>query len=382
MDRERFDSLARFLATPGSRRAALAALFGAGAFGTIVDALARKKNDRGARKNRGGGGKKDKRQKNEVKASSKGNRGNSACANWCHDNFDGSAAGQCTAAAAKGEGPCHECGPQADPDNGFIFCDGACVEGECCTDAQCENPTPVCDDNTCVACTDDDQCGQDGICTCGGNVDAGQCQGDFFQGFEEDTAGWTVSLTRVASGTDGIPARTGGFYAKSLQGASDFTRWGGYSSAFPAGGYTTELAVYLDPPSGPADAQFDYSSAINQPNCDHRRDFIFSVGKRGGNPDYCVSASNNTPGNPCDPGRNAVVLTETGWYLFRHIFRDDGGILAVDMKVEDPSGIEVYSSTLSTPTDVIGSTVGGNRYGWIVLNDFSFIAIDDSSRSS
>ena len=35
--------------------------------------------------------------------------------------------------------------------------------------------------------------------------------------------------------------------------------------------------------------------------------------------------------------------------------------------------------TLSDPSDVIGSTVGGNRYGWFVTNEFPFLAFDNSA---
>jgi hypothetical protein len=384
MDRVRFDALARLLATPGSRRAALGALLGAGLAGLSTDTLAAK--SKRARKRRGGSKKRNNRNKVKASSNGNGNLGNSVCAKWCQDTFDGKEAGQCTAAAAKGEGPCYECGPAAGPDNGLVLCDGACLEGECCSNQQCKNPTPVCDsDNTCVACTANNQCGQGGVCTCGGNDESGQCQGDFFQGFEQDTAGWT-GVNRVASQTDDIPAPTGGFYAQvpgPASGTAGFTRWGGYSSVFPSGGYTTELAIYLDPADTPADAQFDYSSAINQPNCNHRRDFIFTAGKSSNNPDFCVSASNNSPGWPCNPDRDPETITSAGWYLFRHEFRDDGsGVLEVEMTLLDPSNAVVGAWTLSDPTDIIGTTVGGNRYGWFSSNDFAFVAIDDSSRQS
>src|ERR1051326_8546730 len=79
----------------------------------------------------------------------------------------------------------------------------------------------------------------------------------FFQGFETDNNGWNVlvgqySATRVASGTHGVTSRTGGFHAEAGQydldhdGGSAFSRWGGYSNTFPAGGYTTTIDVYLD----------------------------------------------------------------------------------------------------------------------------------------
>ena len=35
----------------------------------------------------------------------------------------------------------------------------------------------------------------------------------------------------------------------------------------------------------------------------------------------------------------------------------------------------------SDPTDIIGTTVGGNRYGWFVQNEIDDLAIDNSQRT-
>jgi hypothetical protein len=40
-----------------------------------------------------------------------------------------------------------------------------------------------------------------------------------------------------------------------------------------------------------------------------------------------------------------------------------------------------WSSAISDPSDVIGVTVGGNRYGWFVQNEFDGLAIDNSFRT-
>ena len=139
----------------------------------------------------------------------------------------------------------------------------------------------------------------------------------FFQGFETDTAGW-FSAARVTTGTHGVPSESGGFHAEDL--GSAFTRWGGYSKTFPAGGYTTTVDIYLDilPPytTGsvmpyPNDRRFDWTSAVSTPGCGHRRDFAFNAGfytdvdLTGVGPRFVISASNNTGrGNsfPKNPG--------------------------------------------------------------------------------
>ena len=58
-------------------------------------------------------------------------------------------------------------------------------------------------------------------------------------------------VTRVASGTDGIKASSGGWYAQAAHNdwvtgtLQPFTRYGGYSHTF-GDGYTTSVDIYLD----------------------------------------------------------------------------------------------------------------------------------------
>jgi hypothetical protein len=91
-----------------------------------------------------------------------------------------------------------------------------------------------------------------------------------------------------------------------------------------------------------------------------------------------MSASNNAPGWPSNPGRDPFFVAESGWYTFRHTFQDDGsGVLEVVMDVLDANGTVLHTWTLSDSTDVIGTTVGGHRYGWFVTSEFDFLAIDN-----
>jgi len=219
----------------------------------------------------------------------------------------------------------------------------------------------------------------------------------YFQSFEIDTFDWTGAV-RVSTGTHGVPSKTGAFHAED-QNFSDltFTRWSGYSKTFPAGGYTTTIDVYLDiaPPymNGgvmpyPNDTRFDWSSAIGTPNCGFRRDFVFNAGfytdidTTGAGPRFVISASNNATRSgafPKNPGRMPYTVNVEGWYTFEHRFRDNGfGVLAVDLTLKNSAGVPLMTWTLSDPSDVIGSTVGGNRYGWFVINEFPFLAFDNS----
>lgn len=215
----------------------------------------------------------------------------------------------------------------------------------------------------------------------------------YANGFEQadDVASGTSSsdamnnVSRVASGTDGIASADGDWHGTAAATASSdlrFTRYGGYSSTFPSGGYTTSADFYLDMSlsTGGNDVRFDWSSAVNTASGAHRRDFIFSVGTNGSG-GFVMSASNNSPGWPANPARDPHTVTTTGWYTFEHVFRDDGGVLEVDMNVRDSAGSLLKSWTLSDPSDMIGTTVGGNRYGWLVVSGFSSLAMDNITRS-
>jgi len=218
----------------------------------------------------------------------------------------------------------------------------------------------------------------------------------YFQSFETDTAGW-FGATRVMSGTHGVPSKTGAYHAEDGGGA--FTRWGGYSQTFPVGGYTTSNDIYLDiaapymtgsltPYSN--DTRFDWSSAIGTLSCDHRRDFVFNAGfytdtdSTGTGPRFVISASNNATrsgANPKNPGRDPFTINVEGWYTFEHRFYGvPGGQLFVDLTIKNSLGVPLHMWTLTDPTDIIGTTVGGNRYGWFVIDEFPVgLAFDNSA---
>ena len=253
----------------------------------------------------------------------------------------------------------------------------------------------------------------------------------FFNGFETDLSGFDAFspvpdfVTRVPSGTHGIASRTGSYHAEAAQSALDCpgpedppllipcggqsaaTNWGGFSDvpgcvdplcaatgSFPPDGYTTSLHIYLDVGGEFVnDTRFDYTSAINRPDGEYRRDFAFNGGfyndsdVTGEGHRFVVSTSNDygrgdafhAGATPKDPARGPFTITETGWYTFRHRFYDSGGgVLAVELSIIDSLGSTVHSWTLSDPTDVIGDTVGGNAWGWLASQEFPFLAIDNA----
>jgi hypothetical protein len=220
----------------------------------------------------------------------------------------------------------------------------------------------------------------------------------FFQGFETDTAGWT-GATRVPTLTHGVPSKTGAFHAEDQNFSGfTFTFWGGDSKTFPPGGYTTSVDIYLDivapymNGTGYAnDTRFDWSSAIGTPNCGHRRDFVFNAGyyddidTTGAGPRFVISASNNATRSgafPKNPGRMPYTINVEGWYTFEHRFYavppGPGGVLRVDLTIKNAAGVPLFTWTLSDPSDIIGVTVGGNQYGWFMINEFPFLGFDTS----
>ena len=187
-------------------------------------------------------------------------------------------------------------------------------------------------------------------------------------------------IYQVSSGTNGIISAEGNYHSEIT--GPVFTRWGGFSNTFPTNGYDTKLDVYLDMALADGSTlNFDFSSAIGTPSGDHRRDFIISLGTDSSNPgQWLASASNNSPGWPGNPARNPAHITESGWYTIEHSFRaNSSGVLEVTISLyKKGSTNPVGSWLLSDPSDVIGVTVGGNRYGWFPNFDFSWLAIDNT----
>ena len=221
-----------------------------------------------------------------------------------------------------------------------------------------------------------------GACTCGSstNPEQGQCQVPFVQTFETNPDGWRGV----------VHSRARGGVGEAASGA--FTRWGGYSNVFPAGGYTTSLDIYLDLAATQAagdDTRFDWSSAVSTSDCGFLRDFVFNVGfyigtqtctiggDRGAR--FLINGSTNASrsgANPCAP--SAIAVTSSGWYTFTHRFTERDGVLVGTLTVQG-AGVS-QSWTLSTPGDLIGS-VGGNRYGWFVMQEVPLLQIANSTRA-
>lgn len=211
------------------------------------------------------------------------------------------------------------------------------------------------------------------------------------------TGNWN-SVTLTPSGTDGFASANGSQHAKLPAAGgpagprtSAFSELGGYTSVFPSFGYQVNLKLYLNVEGGwTNDTRVDYSCASNNTLGAHRRDFIFNIGYYndetgpGANTDRFVISASNSSGRansyPKNPARNPFAISTTGWYNFQHTFYDNGsGVLAVDLKIFDGDNNLINTWTLSDVTDIIGNTVGGNRYAWVHNNEFALLAIDKSN---
>ena len=213
----------------------------------------------------------------------------------------------------------------------------------------------------------------------------------FDQGFEENTDGWfdesngwTGSVTRVASSAD-LVSSTGLFHAQIAQTntpgvglSGPFTQFDQQRTVFP-GQWSAEIDVYLDTTWETGEG-FDLAVATSGVVDQQVRDFIFHVTQDTSTGQLLVGASNNTffdPRENLELGNHSVIDT-TGWYRFRHTFRDEGGALNVDMQVINDAGQLVFSETRTDTDDLIGTEIGGNRYGWFTNIDIATgLAIDN-----
>jgi len=203
----------------------------------------------------------------------------------------------------------------------------------------------------------------------------------YHQGFENNIGGWFDSndgwfgeVTRVSSGTNGIPSSVGDWHAifEGDEDSAPFSRFDGYVDTW-SGTWSAELDIYLDP-NWITSQGFDYTVAANGSDGNHQRDFIFHVNKDASTGKLLVAGSNNTNFAPREDLENInhYEVTTAGWYTLQHVFYDNGsGILAVDLNLLDSSGNVLFTETRSSPSDVISTEIGGNRYGW-----FTFLNVD------
>lgn len=226
----------------------------------------------------------------------------------------------------------------------------------------------------------------------------------YSNGFETDTTGWAGSgtVSRVASGTNGIDAPTGSYFgvmnAAGTSGPN--TQLGGYNSVWP-GDWKAKIDVYLDP-SWEQGEGFIYSVAVNNLAGTFRRDFTFHAGvindESTGNVNKLMVLA-DTVGAPLndttahlrhvasEPERR-IEVAAAGWYTLQHHFLNVEGRLVVEVSLTDSEGDVAYSYLVDVKhppfigvDDLISEHVGGNRYGWFTnINIADGVYVDNVQR--
>lgn len=206
---------------------------------------------------------------------------------------------------------------------------------------------------------------------------------EYDQDFSVDASGWfDEDDSWVGTVTHNAADETATFEGST---SGPFSRFGGYSDTWPAGGYTAEIDVYLDPAWSVGEG-FDYGVASSRSDGSHLRDFIFHVGvvDESGVQGLLVNGSNNADftTNPFkllnDNGGDYYVVETAGWYTLQHAFRDEAGALAVDLNLLDSDNNVVWTATRTNAADTIADVVGGNRYAWFThIEVADGIEVDD-----
>jgi hypothetical protein len=235
----------------------------------------------------------------------------------------------------------------------------------------------------------------------------------YVNGFESDTAGWIdyggsvverVASPSASSGYANTVNAASGSYLARLQKSSHcysipsgggpvnqcdgpFTRWGGYNGgsttgvALPAGGYTTQLDIYLDANWAKAnpDTRFDFTSNVRYADgTPNYKEFVFNVGTDSTN-GFVIAASNNANRSGANPflAANRQNISESGWYTFRHNFHKDSTntYLIVDMDISHKGGSSVAQWTLPSTQD---TNVGCNYHGWFANQEIPDLPIDNA----
>lgn len=213
------------------------------------------------------------------------------------------------------------------------------------------------------------------------------CSSSYLQDFSVDASGWYSFPNYkgvdydVVGGWGSVRSTATGPYTYFDDSIAPYQ----YRDTWPVGGWYTDIDIEIDVAvqRSPALGEgFDYSVAASKQDGSHLRDYIFHVGKvidtsAGGAAFIMINASNNTDFafNEYkflnENGGAYFTVTNTGWYTFRHVFYDNGGVLACDMQVLDSNGNVLWSVTRSNPADLISTVVGGSRYGWFTYVDLN-----------
>jgi hypothetical protein len=189
------------------------------------------------------------------------------------------------------------------------------------------------------------------------------------QGFEVDTGDWNAaqSITRVASGTNGIASAGGGFHAELANkidgylpgfGNGGFSRFGFSPTPPYEGDYFQSIDVYIDPawasPAMPGVPAFWLDMAGGAPAGNYGSEHNFRFTATGSQVDVRVD------------GQAAVLasITQAGWYTFMMTF--EKGPNPLDLVITDMIVKDATQAVLGSTT-VLGNSPGGPHFSQDLL---------------
>ncbi len=198
----------------------------------------------------------------------------------------------------------------------------------------------------------------------------------------QDNNGSTV--TRVASGTNGIASSSGSFHAEisKVGSAGAFSYLGGNDTAF-RGGWTTSIDIYVD--LAALDG-FEISQAVTRNTGGHAQDNIFHVRKVGQEYTVGVSHNSNYTANVSGFAVAPQTIQQNGWYTFQWSVMPSAGPLGVEtiwtVLQDDGSTFWQYSKDTGLGYDI--NDVGGHRYMWFTYTGSGngALAIDNATVSA
>ena len=200
-------------------------------------------------------------------------------------------------------------------------------------------------------------------------------------GFETDTHDWNGTIDRVASGTGGIDAASGDFYAQVGEGAN--TYWGNSgSNVFPDNGYTTEVDLYLDmaQADGASAKRISWNGGISDAQAQNLEETAIFFQTDPNNANQWQVNFRITGPFKSSPW---TQITETGWYTLQHHYREGtDGYLYIDMAVLDAEENVISAATYGGAEygHVVDTEVGGADYGWFpaTYTDFATVSADNA----
>ncbi|HEY32959.1 MAG TPA: hypothetical protein G4O10_07620 [Dehalococcoidia bacterium] len=229
--------------------------------------------------------------------------------------------------------------------------------------------------------------GQGGFVTGGGWIDSPEGAAPsmewYFNGFEVDTYGWFPwggTISRVASGTNGVPSADGNWHAEVIDA---YTNFSGYSSVFPAGGFRQIVDVYIDSSMGNVGDAWALDNAINgDDGIWEEAGGVGALKATDGN--WWLAADGDGAGYP-GPATGGVGLEidTAGWYTIESQWvenTDDPSRIDRNTFIYDSTGIQIYENY--NLKQVALADAGGNRYGWFLTpsDPIAFALPIDNSR--